>query len=162
VQVEGGTTTSSCWATFNGLLDDTYQATQPLYWVHERYARMSQGGRWLITEPFADVDLPNNYLAGAAAVAADMGNEIRLLVGNFGATDVAPLDIVVTGYPYLEEGTATVTTERIAGIGGSTISRTARTPEPAQTSTVSVTNRRLVIRLSMLKSGDAYTIHIGT
>jgi len=161
VQVEGGANTSSCWATFNGLLDDTNRATQPLYWVHERYARMSQGGRWLVTEPFADVDLPNNHLAGVAAVAADMGSEVRLLVGNFGALDVTPIDIVVTGYPHLANGMATVTTERIAGIGGSTISRTARTPEAAVTSRISVAGRQLVIRLPSLKAGDAYAILIG-
>lgn len=161
VQVEGGPQTSTCWSTFNGLLDDTYQATQPLYWVHERYARMSDGGRWLVTEPFADVDLPNNYLAGVAAVAADMGSEVRLLVGNFGASDATPLDIVVTGYPHVADGMATVTTERIAGIGGATISRTARTPEAAVTSKVSVAGRRLVIRLATLKAGDAYAVVIG-
>lgn len=159
--IESGFRTSSCWTTFNGLLDDTYQATQPLYWVHERYARMHQGGRWLVTEPFADVDLSNGYLAGTAAVAADMGSEVRLLIGNFGASDAAPLDIVVTGYPHLADGMATVTAERIAGIGGSTISRTARMPEAATTSTVSVAGRRLVIRFATLKVGDAYTIVIG-
>ena len=161
VQVEGGPRTSTCWATFNGLLDDTYQATQPLYWVHERYARMSQGGRWLVTEPFAVVDLPNRTLAGVAAVAADMGSEVRLLVGNFGSAEVAPLDVVVTGYPHLADGTVTVTAERIAGIGGSTISRTARTPEAAAASQVAVAGRRLVIRVPMLKVGDAYAIVVG-
>lgn len=161
VQVERGPKTNSCWATFNGLLDDTHQATQPLYWVHERYAQMSRGGRWLVSKPFAIVDLPNKYLAGVAAVAADIGSEVQLLVGNFGASAATPLDIVVTGYPHLADGMVTVTTERIASIGGTTISRTARTPETAVTSTVSVTGRRLVIRLPTLKVGDAYAIVIG-
>lgn len=161
-QVEGGASTSTCWATFNGLLDDTYQATQPLYWVHERYARMSQGGRWLVTEPFVDADLANNYLAGVAAVAADMGSEVRLLVGNFGGVDMAPVEVVVTGYPHLVNGVATVSTERIAGIGGATISRTAHAPEAAVTAPVSVEGRRLVIRIPALKSGDAYAIVVGS
>ncbi len=161
VQVDGGPQTSTCWATFNGLLDDTYQATQPLYWVHERYARMSVAGRWLVTEPYVDADLPNNHLAGVAAVAADMGSEVRLLVGNFGATDATPLDIVVIGYPYMADGTATVTVERIAGIGGATISRTARMPEATTTSSVAVVGRRLTIRVPTLSVGDAYAIVIG-
>ena len=160
VQVEGAAPTSTCWSTFNGLLDDTYRATQPLYWVHERYARMSAASRWLVTEPLVDVDPPNNRWVAVAAVAADMGGEVRLLLGNYGGSDVAPLDIVVTGYPYTADGTATVESERIAGIGGALISRTARTPAPVATSVVAVVGGRLTIRVPTLSAGDAYAIVI--
>jgi hypothetical protein len=55
-----------------------------------------------------------------------------------------------------------VASERIVGIGGSTISRTARRPEAEVRSNVSVAGRRLVIRLETLNRGDAYAIVIGS
>ena len=161
VQVEGGPKFSTCWAGFDGLLDDTYQATQPIYWVHERYARMAQSGNWLVVSPFVDLDLANRHLSGVAAVAAAMGsatNEIRILVGNFGFVDVTPLDVVVTGYPHRSDGQVSLTVERIPGIGGSTISRTAQNPDQAVTTQLPVQGRRFVVRFPTVRSGDAYSI----
>ncbi len=161
LQVQGDSTFSTCWAGFNGLLDDTYQATQPIYWVHERYARMTQGGRWLVVSPFADVA----NTTGVAAVAADMGsttNEVRILVGNYGFVDLAPFDVVVTGYPYRPDGQVNVAVERIPSLGGATagttISRTAQLPDPSVTTPLPVQGGRLVVRISTLRAGDAYSI----
>ncbi len=161
VQIQGGPEGDTCWSTFSGLIDDTYQATQPIYWVQERYARMTHGGTWLVVSPFVDVDLGANKLTGVAAVAADMGsatNEVRILVGNFGNMDVGPLDVVLTGYPYLSEGNVNVAVERIAGIGPRTISRTAHVPVPAVTTALPVQGRRFVIGVAAVLAGDAYSI----
>src|SRR6266536_1644267 len=110
---------------------------------------------------FVGLDLANRHLSGVAAVAAAMGsatNEIRILVGNFGFVDATPLDVVLTGYPHRSDGQVSLTVERIPGIGGSTISRTAQNPDPAVTTQLPVQGRRFVVRFPTVRSGDAYSI----
>src|SRR6266496_1080566 len=122
---------------------------------------MAHRCNWLTVSPFVDLDHTNKKLSCVADVAADMGsakNESRILVGNFGFVDVTPLDVVVTGYPHRSDGQVSLTVERIPGIGGSTISRTAQNPDQAVTTQLPVQGRRFVVRFPTVRSGDAYSI----
>lgn len=163
VEPVNGKPLGTCWTTFGGMLDGTYRATQPIYWVHERYAQMTAGARWVPATPWERLDVANRRLDGVAALVADMGPQaraVRLLVGNFGLGDASPVDVSVSGFPWLTDGTAVVAMERIASVGVRTVSAEAVTPATEPPVEVPVSGGRLRVTLPLVRASDAWGLVI--
>jgi hypothetical protein len=144
-----GSTTSTCWAGFDGMLLSDNVTPQPLYWVYKTYADL---GSTRLVSVSSDANVT------ALASRNDTTREIHILAGRSGTSGAGgPVTLTIHNYPY-QAKSVLVSAIRIPS-RGNIASGMATLPE-AVTTTASVKNGTIVLPTIDVAVGDAYSITI--